>query len=296
MKPGKAPPPSGGGDPHGPHGEQTNRVNGEAVILGLQGKPSGLVPLDFGGSPNHKIGEASAWIIQNGLVKKDYAQAALGVKRLQELLGGPFMSIEPCTDSHDAIYIREMAGARIACARLRDKVHGCADLERLILSWFEKRYSLLMLGWVPSGPLANKCVLPCARKSPGAPSSGIRNAWLQLIKNGKVTEKGVGARAMVLDVTRPDNAGLALSQMILSDPALGFGNIKGGTLPKLIAPLQVKRYKDGHEGRFPNGIPGQGDAAPYLWVRYSTGECKWDGTPAPDLGAEVETVKVEAAR
>jgi hypothetical protein len=282
KKPGKPSPASGA-----PHGEQTNRLNGEAVILGLQGKPYGLVGLDEGGSPNHKVGEASAWLIQKGLVQKDYASAALGVKRLQMLVDGPFMSIEPATDSHDAIWLREMAGARIGVARLRDKVAGAAALERSILKWFEHRYSLLMLGWVPSGPLEGTCVLPCARKSFGSPGSGIRSAWLQLIRNGKVTEKGVSPRALVLDIDKPDNAGLAFTKMILSDPALGFGDIKGGELPELIAPLIVTRYEDGHEGRFPDGIPGQHDAAPYLWIRYSTGECKWDGTPAPDLGPMV---------
>ncbi len=288
-----APPSDDSGIRHG----QTNRETGNEVILGLQGKAYGLIPLDEGGSPNQKFEEAVGWIIQCGLVAKDMPKADLGLKRVLELLAGPFMSIEPATDSHAAIYLRAACGARIAAAQLRSHPEYAA-LELKVLDWFEHYFALHTLGLVPRGPLQGKCVLPCARKTPGAPSSGIRNAWLQLVGSGRVTEKGVGKQALDLDVTRPDNAGLALTKQILTDPKIGgFGpNFKRGTLPELIAPLVITRYADGHEGRFPDGIPGQGDLAPYLWVQYSTGVCKWDGTPRPDLGAKVMGVTVPAMR
>lgn len=266
---------------------QTNKINGDNTIDVINGRKPDLamVGLAAGGTENHKLEAAEVQIGFYAFVMVNLALLMLAVRRaidlLQRQVREGHMRAEVLTDSHAPIYLRAMCALRIHSAKLRQRGGDFEVLAALVEQWFEHHYACLSLGLVPSGPLAGRVLLPCARKSPEAPGDTTRDAWMALVNGAR--PQGVGPKFWNLDKDRQDTAAGPLTKMVLA--TCGFGpNLKRGTLPKLIAPLTVDRFQDGHLARFPNGLPDCADTATSFWVEYSSGRYDFAGRDACPLG------------
>ncbi len=287
---------------------QTNRINGEATIDLLNKQvPTSMVGLNARGTPNHKLEAAAVAIGCHCLLKPDKAQGDLALKRAIELLElqltDGHMTGEVFTDSHAPIWLRAATSLRLWTLRLLKR--GSANplvlrLDSLTQGWFEHHYSCLSLGLVPRGPLAGQVILPCNRKSKQKttlavilPGDMVRNVWMGQVNGTKVK---VGRDFWQISKDRQDTLAGPLTKLILAEG--GFGsNLKRGTLPKLCAPFVLRKFENGFEARFPDGLPGQ-DAwsATSCWVEYDSGRFAFDGSAPPFAGlVPKKTVRLAAA-
>jgi hypothetical protein len=257
--------------------QQTNRWNGEATVKIMSGQlpdPASLIPLNSGGTPNQMVEAAAARV---GTFCYLSSNPSLGdpavlrsIELLQKQLHEGHMWIEALTDSHAPIWLRGMTSLRWYSMHLRSKGGQFIVLDDLVQQWFEHHLSVLQLGLVPSGKLAGTVVLPCARKTPGVAGDRSRDAWVQLVTTCRVSLSGLGPNFMKLSQDRQDTACGPITAKVLA--AGGFGdNFKRGTLPKLLTPLEIERFPEGHTASFPKGLAGCSDAATDCWVSYSSG-------------------------
>jgi hypothetical protein len=267
-------------------GQQTNKISGAATVsIGMGVMPTSMIPLDFGGTPNQKVEAAAVQVGAHCLLQPNAsgdAAVTRSIELLQKQLNEGHMWIEALTDSHAPIWLRAMTSLRWYSLNLRKKGGRFAQLDDLVMQWFEHHLAVLSLGLVPSGPLAGTVVLPCARKSSGTAGDAVRDAWLQKVTGARITAK-IGPKFWVFGQDRQDTAAGPFTIKILN--AGGFGeHFRRGTLPKLAGELRFEKFNDGHSATFPRGIPGAVDAAPTCWVEYSTGRFSFKGDPAPFAG------------
>jgi hypothetical protein len=263
--------------------EQTNKISGAATVnIGLGKMPTAMVGLNDGGSPNQKVEAAAVQVGAHCLLQPNPsgdAAVTRSIELLQKQLNEGHMLIEALTDSHAPIWLRAMTSLRWYSLNLRKKGGKFAQLDDLVMQWFEHHLAVLSLGLVSSGPLAGTVVLPCARKNSGTAGDAVRDAWLQKVTGAKITAK-IGPKFWQLSQDRQDTAAGPFTLMILN--AGGFGDhFRRGALPKLAGELRVVKFKDGHSATFPKGIPGAVDARPSCWVEYPTGKFSFNGDPGP---------------
>jgi hypothetical protein len=272
---------------------QTNKISGAATVsIGLGQMPTAMVGLNDGGTPNQKVEAAAVQVGAHCLLEPSPsgdAAVTRSIELLQKQLNEGHMWNEALTDSHAPIWLRAMTSLRWYSLKLRSRGGKFAQLEDLVVQWFEHHLAVLSLGLVPSGPLLGTVVLPCARKNKGTAGDAVRDAWLQKVTGAKITAK-IGPNFWVFGQDRQDTASGPFTVMILKDG--GFGDhFRRGTLPKLAGELRVVKFNDGHSATFPKGIPRAVDAATSCWVEYPTGKFSFKGDPGP-FADRVRTGKV----
>lgn len=218
---------------------------------------------------------------------------------------------EVWTDSHSPIWLRAMTSLMLWVRRMEKArklgrpVAGLAKLGGLAVRverWFEFHYACLQLGRVPRGPLAERILLPCNRKSSdeelgveGGVSveqadDMVRRVWFNMMtppgKPGRV-----GREYFTLSKNRQDTAAGPLTRLVLAEGGFG-GNLRRGTLPTLIAPCVAELYEGGQRIYFPNGLPETDRySATDCWIEYDSGRFSFDGEPCPLKGSPIRTVR-----
>jgi len=288
---------------------QTNRINGQNLIACLSGKfPESLVGLDAGGSPNHEVEAAVVQLGAYGIVRWDPIGCINAAHRCLDLLmrqaTGGLMWKEAGNDSHSPIWLRAMLAQWLWSDKLKDHGPTPAELASKTILWHQQNVRLLSEGYVPRGLLAGQILLPCARKkgirtgkTPEISGKGgrvgdqVRDVYYATLTGGKLPP--TGKQFWVLSNDRQDTAAGPILRMLLP-PVWKPADLP---MPLLCSKLIVTHYADGHTGEFPDGLPGTGDAAPAMWVKYSSGEW-WFGQRladghVPDLGTKMSQTVVQ---
>jgi hypothetical protein len=136
----------------------------------------------------------------------------------------------------------------------------------------EHHTTLNALGQIKSGPRKGEIWVPAARsKLEGAGEKNtdkVTNVIHQLMTTGNVTAK-TGPQFFTLSQDAPDRAGAALASRIKD--TIGFGDVDGGSVPKLCNRLVIEQFDDGHVGRYPDGIAKDNHHAREAWAHYPSG-------------------------
>lgn len=287
------------------HGPQVNSVNGDNLIALVQGRPvpHGLISLEQHPiTPNQAVEAAVVQCWYYVLTAPDPGKAKLAIDRLtaliKEQMAQGFMRCAGSNEfmagsGHLAIWLRAMTGALLFADRAAVlKGSWLPGLLGLLRWWWASWHAVCRTGLVPSGPLAGRVVLPGPRRPKGEEAGNAVNAAvLQLASGGKLATKGLNTRSLTLDPRKPDNAAVALANMVRKGPGFGSG-LMTGALPRLAVALTIERGTAGHVATFAESLPG--DGATSVWVAYATGEYRFDGGPPPfDHAAEV--IRMDAA-
>ena len=294
------------------NGEQLNKVLGANTVqfhLDSTMPNPGAADIDqTGGTPNQKAERWANRIALYHFVQPDTAKAKQALDGTIELFEGQLTRGHQCvgnedetlTLSHAPIWWRAVLSLRITSNLLAGKGTDYAHLEQLVLDWLEYHTSLNSLGEIASGPRAGEVWVPGARtKLNGGEQNTdkVTNVIHQLMTTDTNTFK-VGPKFFTLAQDRPDTAGAALAQKIRG--TIGFGNVTGGSLPKLRNRLVFEHFDDGHVGRYPDAIVKDNGHVRQAWAQYPTGriDCSKDIDPLPDdvqFQGTPRTREIEAA-
>lgn len=281
-------------------GQQLNKVLGANTVQfhtdGTMPNPGAADLSQGGGTPNQKTERWANRIALYHFVQPDPAKAKQALDGTIEHFEGQLKKGHQCvggedealTLSHAPIWFRAIMSLRITTNRLAGRGTDYAHLEQLVLDWLEHHTTLNELGRIQSGPKQNEIWVPGARTKVGSGGGAggddgdgdgsdsvgnkstdkVTNVIHQLMTTGNVTTK-TGPKFFTLAQDRPDTAGAALAKTIKA--GIGFGNVTGGTLPKLCNRLVFEHYDDGHVARYPDGIMKDNGHVQQAWAQYSTG-------------------------
>jgi hypothetical protein len=265
------------------NGEQLNKALGRNTIQfhldGTMPKPEVASIEKTGGTPNQKTERWANRIALYHFVNPDQAKAKQALDGTIELFEGQLQRGHQCignedealTLSHAPIWWRAIMSLRITTHDLAGRGTGYAHLEQLVLDWLEHHTTLNALGQIKSGPRKGEIWVPAARsKLDGVGEKNtdkITNVIHQLMTTG--TKAQTSPQFFVLSQDAPDRAGAALALRIKD--TIGFGDVNGGSVPKLCNRLVIEQFDDGHVGRYPDGIAKDNHHAREAWAHYPSG-------------------------
>jgi hypothetical protein len=266
------------------NGEQLNNVLGENTVqFHLDGTMpnSEAVSLEKGGgTPNQKGERWANRIAFYHFVQPDADKAKQALEGAIDFFEGQLATGHQCiagadealTLSHAPIWWRAMMSLRITSHDLAGRGAAYGHLEQLVLDWLEHHTTLNALGQIKSGPKKGEIWVPAARsKLDGTgekKTDKITNVVHQLMTTGVVATQ-TGPQFFVLSQDAPDRAGAVLARKIKD--TIGFGDVNGGTVPKLCNRLVFEQFDDGHVGRYPDGIAKDNHHAREAWAHYPSG-------------------------
>jgi hypothetical protein len=285
------------------NGEQLNNVLGRNTIQfhldGTMPNPATASIEKTNGTPNQKTERWANRMALYHFVQPDAAKAKQALDGTIELFEGQLQRGHQCignedealTLSHAPIWWRAIMSLRITSHDLAGRGTGYRHLEQLVLDWLEHHVTLNSLGQIQSGPKKGEIWLPAARShldGNGAEkkTDKITNVIHQLMTTGVVTTK-TGPQFFDLSQDAPDRAGAALARRIKG--SIGFGNVNGGTMPKLCNRLVIEQFEDGHVGRYPDGVAKDNHHAREAWAHYPSGRIDF----SKDIGHIPEDIQFQ---
>jgi hypothetical protein len=280
------------------NGEQLNNVLGANTVQfhldGTMPNPAAADINQAGGTPNQKTERWANRIALYHFVQPDADKAKQALDGTIAHFEGQLTTGHQCvgnedealTLSHAPIWLRAILSLRITSHDLAGRGTAYAHLEQLILDWLEFHTTLNGLGQITSGPKQGEIWVPGARTKLGNGGGGdkktdkVTNVVHQLMTTGTVTTQ-TGPNFFTLSQDRPDTAGAALARRIRG--GIGFGDVTGGSMPKLRNRLVFERFDDGHVGRYPDGIAKDNGHVRQAWAQYASGriDCTKDIDPLP---------------